>query len=108
MSKYRDFFEEPLNRAVPYDTIIRILLRKIKLQEGIIDDLEDELKYYQHPHRFLSVLEHMTDDEKKALDRNPYYQKVKTQYMLLDDKYKRLKNERDVLYNIINTYVSRL
>ncbi len=97
---------EPLNKHVPYDTIVRVLLRKVKLQEEIIKDMEDEMKYFQTPHRFLSVLEHMTEDEKLALERNPYYQKVKAQYMLLDEKYKRLKDERDVMYVIINDYVN--
>ena len=33
--------DKPLNNSVPYDTIIRVLLKKIKIQEGLISDLED-------------------------------------------------------------------
>lgn len=100
--------DKPLNNSVPYDTIIRVLLKKIKIQEGLISDLEDEIHYFRTPHRFLSVLADMTKYEKMALERNPYFQKVNAQYAMLDRKYKELKRERDIMYNIINDYVSSL
>ena len=103
MGRHNDLKDE-----IPKDTIIRVLLRKIKIQEGIIADLEDELAYYNHPHRFLDVLSDMSEQERMRMRRNPYYLKCNAKYAELERKFKELKKERDVMYNIINDYVSRL
>lgn len=92
------------NSNVPIDTINRVLLRKIKLQEGVIADLEDELRYYECPKRFLTVLEDMTDEEINELKRNPYYKQVKAMYAKKEKEVYKLHGEIERLRNIIINY----
>lgn len=101
---HRVYFSEALNKDVPSDTIIKVLLRKIKMQEANIKDLEDELRYYEKPHRFLRVLEHITEEEKRALRSNPYFMKVNAQYAQMEKEIKSKNEEIDRLYRIINNW----
>lgn len=93
-----------MNKYVPKDTIIRVLLKKVKLQEGIIADLEDELGFYECPKRFLAVLEEMNDNEINELKRNPYYKRIKAMYANKEKEVYKLHGEIDRLRNIIKTY----
>ena len=95
---------EKLNNVVPQDAIIRVLLRKIKIQEGVIADLEDELRYYENPKRFLTVLQEMSDDEIGELKRNPYYKRIKALYAKKEKEIYNLNREIEHLRNIIKTY----
>lgn len=93
-----------LENFVPKDTIIRVLLKKVKLQEGVIADLEDELGFYEHPKRFLTVLETMNDDEVRDLKRNPYFKQVNALYAKKEKEVKSLTKEVERLNDIIKTY----
>ena len=96
--------EDKLNEIIPYESIIRVLLKKVKIQEEIIADLEDELRYYEKPHRFLAVLQDMSDDEISELRKNPYYRKVKAMYANKEKEIDSLHREIEHLRNIIKTY----
>ena len=95
---------DSLNRFVSKDTIIRVLLRKIKIQEDIIADLEDELRYYESPKRFLSVLENISAEEIEELKRNPYFKQVNAKYAKKEKEVYKLHGEIERLRNIIINY----
>lgn len=91
--------EEKLNEIIPYESIIRVLLKKVKIQEGIIADLEDELTYYENPSRFLTVLEAMNDEEKSALKSNPYYKVLRADVAKMEKEISKLRKSEGELIN---------
>lgn len=91
--------DEKLNDIVPYDAMIRVLLKKIKLQEGIIADLEDELTYYENPSRFADVLKMMTDEERSVLNSNPYYKVLRADVSKMEKEIRKLRKSEGELIN---------
>lgn len=84
-----------LNDKVPYQTMIRVLLRKIKLQEEEIERLRNE----QCDEYLDAIIEGLTMDEKKAMTSNPMYKRLKLEFNNLRDKYSRMKDSEEMLIN---------
>lgn len=84
-----------LNDKVPYQTMIRVLLRKIKLQEEEIERLRNE----QCDEYLDAIIEGLTKEEKKAMTSNPMYKRLKLEFNNLREKYSRMKDGEERLIN---------
>lgn len=98
-----------LNDIVPYHTIVRVLLRKIKLQEEEIERLRNE----QNEEYINELVKELSDDEKKAMTSNPMYKRLKLEFNNLRKKYSKKKEDEEKLLNrlvvaekVVNDYFS--
>ena len=98
-----------LNDIVPYPTIIKVLLRKIKLQEEEIERLRNE----QNEEYINELVKRLSDDEKKAMTNNPMYKRLKLEFNNLRKKYSKKKEDEEKLLNrlvvaekVVNDYFS--
>lgn len=98
-----------LNDIVPYPTIIKVLLRKIKLQEEEIVRLRNE----QNEEYLNGLVQGLSGDEKKAMTNNPMYKRLKLEFNNLRKKYSKKKEDEEKLLNrlvvaekVVNDYFS--
>ena len=98
-----------LNDIVPYPTIIKVLLRKIKLQEEEIERLRNE----QNDESINELVKGLSDDEKKAMTNNPMYKRLKLEFNNIRKKYSKKKEDEEKLLNrlvvaekVVNDYFS--
>lgn len=82
-----------LNDIVPYDTIIRVLLRKIELQEREIVLLRTEL---ERPHL---LFQDMPEEEEEKLKQNPYYRAARSNVMKMEKRMAKMREDEKVLIN---------
>ena len=84
-----------MNDQVPYQTMIRVMLRKIKLQEEEIERLRNE----QDEEYLNGLVKELTDEEKKSMTDNPMYKRLKLEFNNIRKKYNKIKENEDRLMN---------
>lgn len=80
-----------LNDIVPYPTIIKVLLRKIKLQEEEIERLRTEIE------RPCELIKGIPDREAKKLSSNPYYRAMRSDFHKVERKLAEMKKDEERL-----------
>lgn len=90
-----------LNDTVPYDTIIRVLLKVIKNREEEIDRLNEELKDYRNPHRFLEMEKDIPQSEREKMKNNIYYKKLRAKVANMEKQQEKMKeDERRLIHRL--------
>lgn len=92
MNRWEDW-DEPLNNSVPYDTIIRVLLKKIKIQEKEIENLRMEL---EEP---CALIEGISENEAEKLKANPFYRVLMSDFRKVEKRLAKAKEDELRLIN---------